>query len=303
MIRNRDYLSWSQFSLWTSSKREFWKKYGLNEDRSANKFFTKGKELSDALEYGDTGEYSNDELLSFVLENVPKLAIQEHKIETELSNNEKILCLLDSYDGIGDVFYEYKTGKEKWTQDRVEKHRQLLFYALGVYIHSGRLGVPSCKLYWIETEEIEGEGIKYTGVIEEFTREFTIKEVEEFEKEIIETIKEIDAFEYVEMEIDDEVMDRYIELTNIVKEAEAEIDLIRLKIQIEMETDDLKYASATNGKFSISEKKNWTYSDDLEDVAKKFAKQLTIARAQEQKDKVATCKVTTYLKFSLNKVK
>lgn len=302
MIRNRDYLSWSQFSLWTSSKREFWKKYGLNEDRSANKFFTKGKELSDALEYGDTGEYSNDELLSFVLENVPRLAIQEHKIETELSNNEKILCLLDSYDGIGDVFYEYKTGKEKWTQDRVNKHRQLLFYALCVYIHSGRLGVPSCKLYWVETEETE-EGIKYTGLIEEFEREFTIKEVEDFEKELIETIKEIDAFEYVEMEIEDEVMDRYIELTNVVKEAEAEIDLIRLKILLEMETDDIKYASATSGKFSIAEKKNWTYSVDLEDVVKKFAKQVAIARAQEQKDKVATCKVTTSLKFSLNKVK
>src|SRR6478609_6249511 len=102
MLRQKDYISWSQYSLWTKSKREYWKKYGLGEDRSQNKFFTKGKELADALQYEDDGEYSADGLLSFVLENVPKLAKMEYKIEVELLNKEKILCLLDSYDGIGE---------------------------------------------------------------------------------------------------------------------------------------------------------------------------------------------------------
>ncbi len=302
MLRQKDYISWSQYSLWTRSKREYWKKYGLGEDRSANKFFTKGKELADALQYDEDGEYSSDGLLSFVLENVPKLSIMEHKITVELLNRENILCLLDSYDGIGEDFYEYKTGKEPWTQEKVDAHDQLLMYALAIYIKGGRLNVPDCKLFWIETEETE-DGLKYTGVIEEFSREFTIQEVLDFEQTLIAAIEEIDAFEYVELEIADEVMDRYIEIKEQIETLTAEADLIRLGIQVEMEADDIKYASATNGKFSLSETKKWTYSQTLVDVVAKFAKQVKIAQTQEQKDKIATCTVTTSLKFSANKTK
>lgn len=301
MIREKDYLSWSQYSLWTSSKREYWKKYGLGEDRSNNKYFTKGKELAGALEYNDDGENSSDELLSVVLKEVPKLDFMEHKLETTLSNGEKILSYLDTCNIVGDEFYEYKTGKIPWTQELVEEHDQLLFYALSLYIASGRNTIPTCKLVWIETEQTETEGLKYTGVVEEFPRLFEEEDLLAFECRLIEAIADIEAFEYKELEIDDEVMDRYIFLTEEVKKMEAEIELIRLGIQVEMEADDVKYASATNGKFSISERKSWTYSEDLADVQSKFAKQVKIAQAQEQKDGIAKCTISTGLRFSLNK--
>jgi hypothetical protein len=301
MIRQKEYLSWSQYSLWTKSKREYWKRYGLGEDRSQNKFFEKGRELANALEYDDDGSFSSDELLSVVLENVPKLHYMEHKVEVELSNGEKLLSYLDSCDFVGWEFYEYKTGKEPWTQERVLAHEQLLFYALSLFIKSGRTTIPTCKLFWIETEQTE-EGLKYTGLVESFERNFSELEIETFEATLIKAIDDIEAFEYLELDLEDEVVDRYIFLQNSIKEMEDEIELIRLKIKIEMETEEVQYASAKNGKFMISESKKWTYSADLVDVATKFAKQIKIAQAQEQKDGSATCGVTKSLKFSINKV-
>lgn len=303
MIRQKEYLSWSQYSLWLTSKREYWKRYGLGEDRSQNKYFVKGRELGEALEYDDDGEYSTDPLLKTVLEIVPRLELMEHKIEVELKNGEKILSYLDSCNEFGDDFYEYKTGKVAWTQEKVDEHKQLLFYALALYLISGRQVIPACTLYWVETEESEDGVITYTGVVEVFSRQFTEEEILEFEDELIQAIEDIDAFEYKELEVADDVMDRYIYLTDTIKAMEEEASLIKLGILIEMEADEVNYASATNGKFSISERKNWEYSEDLQDIVKKFAKQVGIAQKQEQKDKIAKCTVSKSLRFSANKVK
>ncbi len=302
MLREKDYISWSQFSLWTSSKREYYKKYGLGEDRSQNKFFNKGKEFSAAMEWGEDDISSNDELLSFVLENAPKLDLSEEKIMVQLKNDEKILSIIDSLSLDNERFLEYKTGKKPWTRELVQEHDQMLFYALALYIKSGRQMIPEGVLVWIETEETE-EGLKYTGMIESFVRCFTEQEIEDFEDKIIKVIEEIEAFEYVELEVEDEMMDRYIELDQFIKEAEAEKEVIRLTIQTEMELMELNYASATNGKFSFSERKNWTYSEKLTEMTDTFAKELAKARTSEQKNGEATATVSKSLRFSLNKVK
>jgi hypothetical protein len=301
MIREKDYLSWSQFSLWQSSKREYWKRYGLGVDRSANKYFEKGRELASALEHDDDGSWSQDELLSVVLAEIPKLDLMEYKVEIELSNGERTLSYLDSCAIDDSEFYEYKTGKKPWTQEMVEAHDQLLFYATALYIKSGRVSVPTCKLIWIETEQTE-EGLKYTGLVQEFPREFTEVEIIAFEEKLIGTIHEIELFEYKELEIDDEVMDRYIFLCEEIKKMVEEAELIKLGIQVEMETDGLKYANATNGKFTMAETKSWTYSEELKDIQAKFSKQVKIAQTQEQKEGVAKCGIKTSIKFSLNKV-
>lgn len=301
MIRKNDYLSWSQYSLWQTSKREYWKKYGLGEDRSANKYFAKGKELGQALEDDEDGMHSTDDLLSLVLMEVPKLDIMEHKLEVCLSNGEKTLSYIDSCDLLEEEFYEYKTGKIAWTQEKVYKHNQLLFYALSLHIKSGRKIIPKCKLIWVETEQTESEGLKYTGVVEQFERSFTIEEIEAFEVELMKTILEIEDFVYLELELDDEVVDRYIEVNDQIKQLTAESDLIRLEIQLMMDADEVQYASATNGKFSISERKSWSYSEDLVKIKTDFAKQIKIAEAQEQKDGVAKVEIAKSLRFSLNK--
>lgn len=299
MIRKKDYISWSQYSLWKTSKREFWKRYELEENRSANKFFDKGKELADALEYGDEG-ISCDQMLTPVIALIPKLSIMEHKVECVLSNGEKTLSFLDSCSSDLQEFFEYKTGKIAWTQEKVDKHQQLLFYALSLYISSGRTTVPKSTLYWIETEQTE-QGLRYTGVIESFDRTFTVEEVEDFELELINAIKEIEEYVYEETQLEDEDVDRYIEIDNAIKELEAEKDLIRLKIKVLMDTEGVSNARATNGKFSISDTKKWVYSKSLVETKNDIAKQIKIAEAQEQKDGKAKQVTTQTLRFSLNK--
>lgn len=303
MIREKQYLSWSQFSLWQTSKREYWKRYHLGEDRSSNKYFEKGRELSEALEYGSEDGISTDNMLSIVLGAIPKLDLMEYKVETRLKNGELTLSYLDSCSIDNEDFIEYKTGKIPWDQAKVNKHQQLAFYALALHIKSERTIIPKCKLIWIETEQTETEGLKYTGVLQEFEREFTLYELEAFEDELIKCIDEIEEFEYTELELDDEQVDRYIELSELVKSASAEMDLIRLDIQVRMEAEDMNMATATNGKFSISERKSWTYSDDLAKAQAEFAKQVKIAQAQEQKDGVAKCEISKSLRFSINKQK
>lgn len=300
MLREKDYLSWSQYSLWTKSKREYWKRYGLNENRNSNKFFAKGKELSEALDYDDDGSNSTDELLSMVLQNIPRLDFQEVELKVQLKNGETLLSYVDS--GCLDFteFYEYKTGKIPWTQELVDKHDQMLFYALGYYIKSERMLIPTSKLFWIETEETE-EGLKYTGLIQEFNRSFTVEEVEAFEDTLIAAIEEIENWDYVELELEDNLVDRYIELTELVKQAEAELDLIKLEVQLMMDAEEVQYANATNGKFSIAERKTWTYSTSFVKVKSDIDKQLKIAMAQEQKDGIAKQTVSKSLRFSINK--
>jgi len=302
MIRQKSYLSWSQYSLWTKSKREYWKRYGLGEDRSMNKNFAKGNELADALEYNDDGSDSNDALLELVLTQVPKLDIQEFELRVKMRNGEELLIFTDSAAIDLTEFYEYKTGKVAWTQELVQKHDQLLFYALAFYIKSGRTLIPTSKLFWIETEQTES-GIKYTGAIEEFSRTFSVEEVEVFESKLIDTIEAIEDFEYIELELDDEEVDRYIELDKIIKAAAAEMDLIKLGIQLKMEAEDVIYANAINGKFSFTETSKWEYSEELTNAQKEWAKQVKLAQAEEQKSSVAKCVKSKSLRFSINKIK
>ena len=301
MLREKDYLSWSQYSLWTKSKREYWKRYGLNENRSGNKFFAKGKELSEALDHDDDGSNSTDELLSLVLQNLPKLDFPEFELRVQMKNGENLLSYVDSSSADLSEFYEYKTGKVAWTQELVDKHDQMLFYALSYYIKSERMLIPTSKLIWVETEQTEAEGLKYTGLIQEFNRSFTVEEVEAFEDTLIAAIEEIENWDYVELELEDNLVDRYIELTELVKQTEAELDLIKLEVQLMMDAEEVQYANATNGKFSIAERKTWVYSDSFVKVKSDIDKQLKIAMAQEQKDGIAKQTVSKSLRFSINK--
>ena len=297
MIRNRDYISWSQYDLFQKSPREYWKKYALNEDRSKNKFFDKGKEFADAM---DSEEESENELLNALTQVVPKLDIQEYKITTYLSNDEKIFSILDSCSKDEKTFYEYKTGKEPWTQIRAEKHEQLLFYALSLYIKNDRKFVPSCKLIWIETEEVDKK-LVYTGLVEEFEVKFTASKLDKFELKLIKTISDIEDFIYEEHELDEELVSEYLYLLLTVKEAESRIEQIRDMIAIELDLHGMKYGVDDRCKFSLSETKKYYYSPKIMLLEKEQKYTLSKLKKEEVDEGVATFDTTKTLRFSLNK--
>lgn len=299
MKRNKDYFSWSQYSLWLKSKKEFYKRYCLGEESKSNRYFDKGKELGVYLETGHVPAGSNEVMLKLVGDLVPKLDIMEDKLEVEF-DGYKFLSFVDSGAIDGTEFLEYKTGKVPWTQELVDAHEQLDFYALCYYIRSGQEIVPSCKLVWIETEETE-DGIEYTGQVLTFEKMFTEQGLADMFGKLVTALLEIDAWEYVEMELEDELVDRYIEVQRLLNELKEESDTIKLEIQVRMDADGVQYAAATNGKLSISKRKSWSYSDGLEKFAAETAAEIKKAQAAEQKSGEAKFTETESLRFTIVK--
>ena len=112
-----------------------------------------------------------------------------------------ILSFIDSYDSKTGVFYEYKTGKHPWDQTKVQKHDQLVFYAMALKHSKGKIP-ESCELHWIETKEAKKESVDFwrdtsgnkiyiTGKIKHFVREFDEREIERLEELLVKSAEEI----------------------------------------------------------------------------------------------------------------
>lgn len=124
----------------------------------------------------------------------------EFKIVTDVAGIPT-LSFLDSYNPEVNVFREYKTGRHPWTQTKVQKHDQLVFYATALKWSTGKMP-EFCDLDWIETVEENSVAekdfwrksdkvIHVTGRIFSFHREFDERETERMEQLIIRTANEI----------------------------------------------------------------------------------------------------------------
>jgi len=295
MKRNRDYFSWSQYNLWKTSKREFWKMYNQNAPQRSNKFYDKGKELAQYMEDGHIQQNCKDPMLEHVADRMPRLAIMEHKLEVQ-DGDLKLLGYVDSGEKDGSLFIEYKSGKIPWTREKVEKHDQLLFYAYMYYKLTGN--IPRCILIWVETMETP-EGLMYTGEITSFDRIFTLPEILDFGKEIALVVKEIEEYEYKELEIEKMTVDRYAQLAAIKKETEAEMLMIIQKVHAELTNAKVTFGKGYKGNFIISRRKNWKYSPAV-DTKKTELKDL---QSNEQKSGVAKVTTSESISFKFNKNK
>jgi hypothetical protein len=322
MIRLKEHLSWSQYSLWKTSKRQYYKKYSLGEESKPNKFFNKGKELGSYLQLLNENKdnvnpktlaesISSDPMLFIVGQIVPTLDVMEDKLETEISG-VKTLSFVDSVNIENTEFLEYKTGKvdpkgnDPWNQQKVNEHNQLLFYALSYYIKSGRESVPKAMLVWIETieEDVEDELgnfshtiLKYTGRVDMFLREFLVAELVDFEKDLLKTVKEIEEYEYNELEVAENVVERYIELKKMMDNCKKEMDAIKSEVLVEMNLDEVKYAASSKGRFSITDRKSWSYSSDLKNTMDDSKKFFTKQQKMEQQDGSAKFTISSSLGF------
>jgi|GEM_PF-1359551 len=297
MKTNRDYFSWSQYILWQTSKREFWKRYQLGAPQVSNRFYDKGKELAEYLATGVVPTQCKDDMIDIVVLNIPKLDLFEEDLTYEVDGH-KILCYTDSSDHLGTEFLEYKSGKIPWTQELVNEHDQLLFYALGYWYRNEKQLIPNCKLVWVETMQTE-DGLMYTGNVEVFDRKFTTKELNAFEKKLVKTIKEIEEFEYSEIEVDEDVVRRYAELKEIVEDATQEMELIKLQVYAELSEAGCKFGAGEIGNFFITERKSWEYSETLKEFQKSNATAVTKMQKEEQKLGVAKCTTNESLTFRL----
>lgn len=304
MKTNRDYFSWSQYSLWKSSKYQFYKRYVLGEDNLRLDAFDKGKEFSEFKETGEIPRYSVDPLLEQVGNEVPSLGLMEHKLKVKLDEHE-LLCYIDSCELDLTEFFEYKTGKNPWNQKIVNEHEQLDFYALCIYIKSNETIIPKATLYWIETEEIElpnGETVlRYTGYIEKFERTFTIDDIINMGVKITQVLQEIEDYEHVEIELDENDSNRYVELLEKEKEIKDELNLIKLKLFNTLINENVKYGVSSVGKFSISERTTYNHSPELLDKEADYKAEIDEMKRLEKNSGKATKQISKSLRFTKSK--
>lgn len=319
MKTNRPYLSWSQYSTFKSSKKAFHDRYVLGKTQAPNRHFEKGKELGRYLETGEIPHWVEDELLEPVGAAVPRLDIMEHKLEVDMFADipedkkpawaKPLLAFIDTGKEDGSFFNEYKTGKEPWTQDRVDNHKQLDFYAVCYFLKTGK--IPVCKLVWIETKEetvLDKNGepeevLRYTGLVEEFTRIFTTEEISNMSVQIMTTMSEIDEYEYEGLELkgEEDITARYAEVLKKFKDAKEELDIMKLSIHNLLESEQSERAVGTEGYFAISKRKSYNYSSKLMTLKATYAKEIKKQETAERNNGTATMGYSESIRFVENK--
>lgn len=190
LILPKKHLSWSQLSCWLSNPVRYRKEYFEAGEKLDTKYLRFGKGVAELVEKGLHKEL------------IPDLEVYENP-EWEIKTIVKgvpILSYLDSYDSKNNVFYEFKTGKIPWTQAKVVKHGQLVFYAVALKHSTGKMPAY-CDLQWIQTRDGKTEGtdfwregeeiINVTGYVKSFHREFDEREIDKMEDLIVKSATEI----------------------------------------------------------------------------------------------------------------
>jgi hypothetical protein len=167
-MRPREYLSYTQKSLWKKSPAQYKEKYLFEGAKFVTKEMAFGKRMAVALE---DDEASGDPLLDLMIAQIPKFEKMEYPVSAELIiANDRVplygqidTCKIDL-----SGFKEYKTGKNGWTQRRVDEDEQITFYATMIYILTKK--IPNdIELVWVETKDgYEVGEIVCTGRIERF---------------------------------------------------------------------------------------------------------------------------------------
>lgn len=196
----RAYLSHSAKSLWQSNREGFRMKYYYPEGHSASSpEMDFGRDIAKQLE---TLEITDPILKKFIVEGkLPIYPVREHKIEVVVED-VPLLGYLDMFHPVTLSFRDQKTGHSGWTQESVDKHPQLPFYAILIHATRGEVS-EVCHLDWMQTEMVdEIDSLKING--REYGVPFAVPKLTGY----------IESFERIITP-----MDRFCELQDIVQAA------------------------------------------------------------------------------------
>lgn len=179
----KKYLSYSAISLWLQSKDRFRSQYYEGKPFHPTPELTFGKKIAELLEHNDEST-----------QHVPRYNVSEQEITTTIEG-VPVLGFIDSFDPERCAFYEFKTGKQPWTQKRVQEHLQLDIYSLCIQQIFGKVD-DVCHLIWMQTERVDipqqgrithenAYGIKMTGLVKTFERTISQEERDNTRKLIV----------------------------------------------------------------------------------------------------------------------
>ena len=158
LLNSRGYISWSALQIFEQSPEKYKRKYLYGENIEIDNIYTRfGKKIADALENNTS---TGDEVLDFQLTTIPKYKIMEKKLIAEFKSPYGVFNILAKMDTFEDEpelrFREYKSGLD-WTQDKANKHGQILHYVSVIWLKYGKLP-KEIWLDWIPTEVVERDG-------------------------------------------------------------------------------------------------------------------------------------------------
>jgi hypothetical protein len=157
--------------LWENNPQAYMAQYLDGKKRGINRGMALGKIMADSLETGEeTGIPEHD----VVIWQIPQYHIRDKEILIKIKGYDvPILIKPDSTKIDYKAFYEYKQGdiNTPWTQKKVDKDDQMLFYTTGLYIKNEGY-IPQGDLIWAVTEKrIDDDGVErphFTGEIRKF---------------------------------------------------------------------------------------------------------------------------------------
>ena len=175
-------------SLFQRDPEEYKRIYILGEEQYTSYAMEYGSKIHKALETGK----SEDESIQSLCRLVPRYDTPEKRITAKI-DDIPLYGIIDSYNPKTNDFIEYKTGKTKWTQKRVDNHGQLTFYSMLIYITTKKIP-KNIKLIWLRTD-----GQDITGDITEFDTTRDLKEVLKFTAKVKKVAKAISEMYHKEI--------------------------------------------------------------------------------------------------------
>ncbi len=187
----RPYLSWSSYSLWKRSRREWARKYLLGEKGYTTPAMLFGSKFALARDGKDKIE---DELIKSIVTFLPQYPHTEHEMTATVKVGGKPVVLYGKFDGCDlrkHVVADDKTCRTMWTQGQVHSNKQLTWYAYIYYIN--KKVIPKLELNCVETAVDRGQVVA-TGNIKTFSTARTTRDFVSLQSDINKVWKEIVDF-------------------------------------------------------------------------------------------------------------
>jgi hypothetical protein len=200
----RGYLSYSQFTTYKGSKKQYIKVYIEGQKSFDNKYTRLGSMLAEALETGEeTGRYDID----LIVPSIPLYEEREVDITATLKLDGETIPLfgkLDTATKDKRKFIDHKSNVKdpksnatRWTQKRVDEDEQLTIYSLILYKgYRIPLAEQEIGLVVMETELDENGEPQFTGKITHYKTKRNLQQILRMQAEIVKVwrgIKELTA--------------------------------------------------------------------------------------------------------------
>jgi len=135
--KGKPYISYSQFSTWKSSKKDYFKSYFFGERFDGNAYTEFGNKVGEALEKGDFTGF--DGLEKLMLQEVTRLDEFERKVELDFGDFY-LFGYIDTNDKELETIVDYKTGAlDKEAVYASPDYVQLDLYAAAIEQETGKL--------------------------------------------------------------------------------------------------------------------------------------------------------------------